>query len=280
MCHWRDLDVIGMRHVASSSSKIRSNSGGIGIALLPYMKHFQPIVAGLSGLFALYPAPEAKACSPAEAPNGYVQSIAATAVRAQNPMSAIVCVRNEGSSCGPDVSYQGFTKVLSVIPKLDQVPSQGGNRYVSRLTEYTLKDAAGNVVERKAATTQGTTFLTLGSTVCIKTMQGPVDAGVPVDASAEADAGAESAEVCAPIEVTSLEISEEDRAAQNARLMNVCGRTEPLAPSAGGTGVPTKEEAEAEGGCAVGSTGSGLGAVFLLSLAALLRRKARRAVQS
>ncbi|RYZ64378.1 MAG: hypothetical protein EOP08_09125, partial [Proteobacteria bacterium] len=223
----------------------------------------------LSGLVAFAEA-EALACSPMMEPEGYATTLVTQSVVYDDPASAEVCT-NDDSGCGPRTRYVGVLRGLHVVPTLANEPSEGHeDSYVTRGSsgvEYRLKDAAGAIVAEATGSANGVMFDRLGATVCVATRRVDADAGTPTDVVAE---------VCAPVTVTSLEVTKQDRDDHASGVRATCGQAD------GGTGDGGATDgdgaAATSDGCSVqGATSTSsapmLWAVGLVLGAGLVRRR-------
>jgi MYXO-CTERM domain-containing protein len=225
----------------------------------------------------------ALACSPEEPPeSGYIGSLKVSIVVTDDRSSPVACSPKQGSSCGPDVRYQGARRLLSVRPAAFEGPKSGAVHVDGRAPlTYVLKDAMGQVVESSPGSLFGTSFTKTGDKVCLVGSvkaeplmtedAGQADAGL-ADASPGPDAGSSGGsaippvrpfEICAAV-TESLVVTEADLAQYKAGLTKDCG-------TAGDAG-------SSDGGCNVGSASSGtsmIGAalVSIVGLALTRRRK-------
>ncbi len=187
------------------------------------------------------------------AASGYVARLTMSASIVEDESTARVCTVPPSGSCF-DAHYKGFKKSLFVA-FVTEAAANRENTWAPAAATYVLKDAAGNVVAKQAGNESNVArFDRLGATVCVETGSKPADdAGV-------SSAFATTAEVCAPVTVTSLEPTEADREAHQAAIELDCG--------------PTEGE-----GCRIARPGDGvrgLPAALLALVAATLAASARR----
>ena len=209
---------------------------------------------------------EALACSPLLEPEGYVSTLVTKSVVYDDSASSRVCA-TEDYGCGSRTRYASVKRALWVVPTLGGSRSDGGeDSYVGRTgsgVRYVLKDAAGAVLEESTGTSLGASFARLGATVCIGVRRIDADAGASTDVESE---------VCAPVTVTSLEVTEQDRVQHAASLAADCDGAD------GGDTTDDDGTVAASDGCSVhGATRTAsspmLWAVGLVLGAGLLRRR-------
>jgi hypothetical protein len=215
---------------------------------------------------------QAKACSPAQAPEGYIVSVKANAFVTGDPASALVC--SQMGPCGTVSQYKSVKKSISVVPVVNAAAGTAGELKLNRGDEviYIMKDAADMEVERHSGVGLSEVFSKLGTKVCIRVSAAGVDSGI-VDAPEE---------VCAPITVISLDVTGEDQASHDAQVAEACspGSDAGVAGDSGVTtdpganGVPGGSNSGGKagpggGGCTVASPPSRAGGLSLFGLAAL-----------
>jgi MYXO-CTERM domain-containing protein len=233
------------------------------------MKSFAVVgIVGILGAWSF----DADACSrPFEQP-GYVTALTVSTYLADDYNSPKVCVSS--NTCGLPGSYEGVLRYLSVEATVQPDPAPGGETtwIDPNTSRFQLKDDAGNVVAESGSYTFAAQFLRVAAKACVTTSTKPVDGGATTPS-----------EVCVPVTVTSLDVTQADRDAHLARAKELCGQDKALGGNPPGAGSPAiaSEPAAATkddgGGCnaSSGAPASG-GLLALLGLAfAATRRRAR-----
>jgi hypothetical protein len=191
----------------------------------------------------------AQACSPDRAErSARVEALQTTAWVGDDRSSKVACEPHQGASCGRDIRYEGVQKLLDVKPVLTKQTSNPRSLIVGKTSGdvlYELRDASGNVLMTQEGDLNGTTFAApvLGATVCVKSLgvlkpptsqsnaesNAEADGGTPPRAKsaeeekAEAERSGANGEVCSPVTVTSLQITEEDEDAHEDSVSKDCG---------------------------------------------------------
>jgi hypothetical protein len=189
----------------------------------------------------------AQACSPAEAPEGYIVGIKTETFITGDPNSPVVC--SQMNSCGTAFKHKSAREYLSVFPTINASAGTAGEVKLVRgdRVTYTMRDAADMELEKFSGTGFGVSFSKLGTKVCVQVSPASTDASV-----------SGPSEICIPVTVTSLDVSAQESAEYDAQIAKAC----PAGANAGTGG----------GGCAIGGAQRGVSksSFGLLVLAALI----------
>jgi MYXO-CTERM domain-containing protein len=219
----------------------------------------------------------ADACSPPAAPQGYIVGLSSYAVAFDDASTPLACKLRVGS-CSGDL-HTGLRKFMVVSPIVK--PAAGTSADEVKVDpfdqiEYILKDGSGVEIERQRGFSSGT-FSKLAATVCVHVMWDQADTGVPSDRLSD---------LCAPITVSSLDVTAQDQSQHAARIERECLSTTPDAGGlsadagtvdGGGRGATAQPAAgQVTSGCAVASSSGGAGLLLAATIAFGLARRRRR----
>lgn len=214
----------------------------------------------------------ADACSAPAPPEGYIVSLATSAMILDDTATRQACQLPVGS-CGGLARHEGVKKqlVVAAVVKTNSGTSAEEVK-IDRFDQldYVLKNSAGVEIARSRG---AGVFSELGATVCAQVRFDEVDSG----------GSDRRSEICTPVTVTSLDITAEDRSEHNARVAKECERFVKDAGAASDSGtLPVdagSNQAQPAGsdGCTMGSSSSSLWLGGLMAYFFARRRRSTRA---
>jgi hypothetical protein len=153
----------------------------------------------------LFEANHALACSLERPPSIEISGLEITTSVSDDRTSSKACSPNQGSSCGPDVRYEGLVKKLLV--KATGKPPTGSGPIENSNATILLKDERGVEIARSQG--EVAVFDKLGATACVI---------VPARATQ-----ATPSEICAPVTVKSLTPTPAELSAHEDSVSDDCG---------------------------------------------------------